>query len=251
MRWWYEQNGQTKGPVENGELRSLVEQGTLDQTSRVIQEGASTWTTVEREASNIGIGSGGASGPPAAPSSGQVPRYTSAPAAEPPDASSQQPQGGYGPPPPEGSAYQQRSGEAFPAAHQYQTATALQPSPQWLAPAHGHPPLSSPGKRLGAYLLDNLLYIATLGIGWLIWSLIIWKDGYTPAKKLLGMRVVRLDTSQPATWGWMALRELIGKFVGGLAGVLTLGVLYFMLLWDDKNQQLWDKIAGTVVVEER
>jgi len=99
MRWWYEQNGQTKGPVEDGELRSLVEQGTLNRNSRVIQEGASDWTTVEREASSIGISSGAESGPAAAPTSGYVPRYTSAPAAEPPDTSSQQPQGGYGQPP--------------------------------------------------------------------------------------------------------------------------------------------------------
>ena len=94
MRWWYEQNGQTKGPVEDGELRSLVEQGTLNRNSRVIQEGASDWTTVEREASNIGISSGAESGPAAAPTSGYVPRYTSAPTAGPPEA--QQPQGGYG-----------------------------------------------------------------------------------------------------------------------------------------------------------
>lgn len=94
MRWWYEQNGQTKGPVEDGELRSLVEQGTLNHNSRVIQEGASDWTTVEREASSIGISSGAESGPAAAPTSGYAPRYTSAPAAEPP--ADQQPQGGYG-----------------------------------------------------------------------------------------------------------------------------------------------------------
>lgn len=95
MRWWYEQNGQTKGPVEDGELRSLVEQGTLNRNSRVIQEGATDWTTVEREASSIGISSGVGS-PAAAPTSGYVPRYTSAPTAGPPEAQGQQPQGGYG-----------------------------------------------------------------------------------------------------------------------------------------------------------
>ena len=101
MRWWYQQDGQTKGPVEDAELRDLVERGTLNQGSRVIQEGGSEWTTVGQEASNIGISSGaGAAGQP---SSGYVPRYTSAPT-EPPGAPGQQPTGqqpgGYGQPPP-------------------------------------------------------------------------------------------------------------------------------------------------------
>jgi TM2 domain/GYF domain 2 len=104
MRWWYQQDGQTKGPVEDAELRDLVQKGTLNRNSRVIQEGASEWTTVAQEASSIGISGAGAGAGPAAspggqPTSGYVPRYTAAPA-EPPDLSAQQAQGGYGQPPP-------------------------------------------------------------------------------------------------------------------------------------------------------
>ncbi len=97
MRWWYEQNGQTNGPVDDGELRDLVEQGTLDQTSQVIQEGASEWTTVAQEASSIGLSSGAGGSPAAAPTSGYVPRYTSAPMTEPVQTSAP-PQGQYGTP---------------------------------------------------------------------------------------------------------------------------------------------------------
>jgi hypothetical protein len=97
MRWWYEESGQTKGPVEDSELRSLVEQGTLNRNSRVIQEGASEWTTVAQEASLIAsspdAGTGTGTG---TPGSGYVPRYTGASAAGGSDASGQQPQGGYG-----------------------------------------------------------------------------------------------------------------------------------------------------------
>ena len=42
--------------------------------------------------------------------------------------------------------------------------------------------LSSPGKRLGAYLVEGVLMVVTLGLGWLIWSLIVWAKGTTPAK---------------------------------------------------------------------
>ena len=31
-------------------------------------------------------------------------------------------------------------------------------------------PLSSAGKRFGAYLLEGMLLVVTLGIGWLVWS---------------------------------------------------------------------------------
>jgi uncharacterized RDD family membrane protein YckC len=115
--------------------------------------------------------------------------------------------------------------------------------------------LSSVGRRLGAYLLDGLLAVVTLLIGWVIWSLIIWKDGLTPGKSLLHMRVAKKSTGTPATWGTMCLRELVGKglVMGGLAAV-TFGIapliLNFMLLWDKERQQLWDKIAGTLVVDD-
>jgi uncharacterized RDD family membrane protein YckC len=111
-------------------------------------------------------------------------------------------------------------------------------------------PLSSAGKRLGAYLLDGLLAVVTLGIGWIIWSLVIWKDGYSPAKKMLKMRVIKVSTGQPATFGDMALRELVGKWVinGVTLGITTL-VSCFMIL-GSARQGVWDKIASTVVVDE-
>jgi hypothetical protein len=52
--------------------------------------------------------------------------------------------------------------------------------------------LSSVGKRCAGYLLEAVLFVITLGLGWLIWSLVVWKDGKTPAKQLLGMKVLRL-----------------------------------------------------------
>ncbi|MDQ6697220.1 MAG: hypothetical protein M3Z46_07150, partial [Actinomycetota bacterium] len=43
----------------------------------------------------------------------------------------------------------------------------------------GGAPRSSVGKRFGGYLLEGLLLVVTLGLGWLIWSLIVWNKGQT------------------------------------------------------------------------
>jgi uncharacterized RDD family membrane protein YckC len=123
------------------------------------------------------------------------------------------------------------------------------------APPLNLPPavkLSSPLRRLSGHLLDIILAVVTLLIGWLIWSLIVWARGQTPGKQLLGMRVIRSDTQAVVGWGRMGLREVICKGVIGLvAGITVIGtVLYLWLLWDDQNQELWDKMATTLVVDD-
>ncbi len=112
--------------------------------------------------------------------------------------------------------------------------------------------LSSPGKRFGAWLLEILLIIVTLLIGWLVWSLIVWGKSTTPAKQLLKMRIVRFDENRPATYGEMAMRELVGKY---LLGNVTFGISTIvggvMIISDGTGRQaIWDKIASTTVVED-
>jgi hypothetical protein len=46
-------------------------------------------------------------------------------------------------------------------------------------------PLASPGARLGAYLLDLLFFLILFGIGWIIWSLVVWSKGTTPGHQVL------------------------------------------------------------------
>jgi len=53
----------------------------------------------------------------------------------------------------------------------------------------------------------------------------------------------------------MALREFVGKYlIMTLISTVTAGigplVLYFMLLWTKKRQELWDFIASTIVVDD-
>jgi uncharacterized RDD family membrane protein YckC len=74
-----------------------------------------------------------------------------------------------------------------------------------------------------------MLFMVTLGIGWMIWSLIVWGEGQTPAKKILKIRVFAADTQRPATWGHMAIREfLLMLAIGfgvGMLNLLSAGIL--------------------------
>jgi uncharacterized RDD family membrane protein YckC len=124
---------------------------------------------------------------------------------------------------------------------------------QFCNQVEGLPPgirVSSPAKRFGGYLLEIVLFIVTLIIGYIIWSLIVWGKGTTPSKQILGMRVVKLREGERAGWGTMALRELVAKPVVSLGGYFTFGVLNLWLIWDKNNQELWDKVVNTVVVDD-
>jgi len=48
------------------------------------------------------------------------------------------------------------------------------------------------------------------------------------------------------------LRGFIVKGIVGMVASLTIvGLLaYFWLIWDRDNQELWDKVVGTVVVDD-
>ncbi|MDQ3556461.1 MAG: RDD family protein, partial [Gemmatimonadota bacterium] len=86
-----------------------------------------------------------------------------------------------------------------------------------------------------------------IGFGWaalyFTGFLVLW-HGQTPGKRLLGIRVVRLDGT-PITW-WVAFE----RFGGYLAGVFTGLLDYFLIVRDRNRQALHDKIVDTVVVWE-
>lgn len=71
-------------------------------------------------------------------------------------------------------------------------------------------------------------------------------NGQTPGKQALGIRVVKKDGT-PITIGDAILRNVIGYWVSGI--VLYLG--YFWAMFDSEKQGWHDKIAGTVVVDDR
>ena len=70
-------------------------------------------------------------------------------------------------------------------------------------------PKASPQHRLAGYALDLALMLSTCFIGWFIWSLVVWSQGLTPAKQILKMEVVFSLTGKTASWGHMAIRQLL------------------------------------------
>ena len=129
------------------------------------------------------------------------------------------------------------------------------------------PQLASQGRRLAGFVLDAGLFVFTLGIGWVIWYLIAARHGQSPAKRLLGMRVIREDGAV-ATLGWMLIRDLavrviafgavdrllvaaLGEGTGGALTSLLFVVAALWCVWDANRQCLWDKIVRTRVVEGR
>src|SRR4051794_32314530 len=68
-------------------------------------------------------------------------------------------------------------------------------------------PLASAWIRIEEAVVEVLLFVCTLGIGWLVWWIVAWGRGDSPAKQVLALRVVRASDRQLPGFGKMALRE--------------------------------------------
>jgi uncharacterized RDD family membrane protein YckC len=108
--------------------------------------------------------------------------------------------------------------------------------------------LASHGRRVGAYFLAIPLFIVTLGIGYVIWGLILWPQGQTPTYKVLNMRCWRPETREVPGFWWMALREIVGRFVDGILWIITELVSFVLFLSTRERKSLHDYVAGTVVL---
>jgi uncharacterized RDD family membrane protein YckC len=121
-------------------------------------------------------------------------------------------------------------------------------------PIPGVPPLppgvtlAPVGRRIGAYFLSILLVIVTLVIGYVIWGLIVWPRGTSPALSVLKMRCVKADSGAKATFGTMALREIVGRILEGILSWITELVSLVFFLSRADHRCLHDLVAGTVVV---
>ncbi len=157
-----------------------------------------------------------------------------------------------------------------------------QTPPPWNGNQNFNPPprvlrRATPQHRLGGYALDVALATVTLGIGWVIWSLVIWGSGQTPAKQILKMRIYNATNAKVASWGQVAIRQFVIPFsfyivfiifdaastrsssYGGssLLGVIGMFIYFGYLvtdaLWIFKggaSQRLVDVWAKTIVVNE-
>jgi len=141
--------------------------------------------------------------------------------------------------------------------------TPVPPPPQGyasqaLAPGLALPPgveLSSYGKRFGGLLLEIVLFFVTLGIGYIVWAIIVYTKSTTPAKQLLGMKVIDAKTMQPASTGKMWMRQVVWNIVLSIGSSITFGILSLvdalMIFAGDKRQRLLDRMAGTYIVDDR
>lgn len=85
------------------------------------------------------------------------------------------------------------------------------------------------------------------GFGWASLYMTVflsWWNGQTVGKKLMRLRVVRLD-GEPITW-WIAFERAGGYAAGFATGLLGFAQVY----WDANRQAIHDRIVGTVVVVE-
>lgn len=106
--------------------------------------------------------------------------------------------------------------------------------------------LASVGRRIGGYCMELLLFILTLGIGYFIWTLVVWARGQSPGKQVLGMYCYRPSTGRTAGWGYMLLRW----FGQVLEAVIPFGFLItsIMMIVSNDHKALHDHLAGTVVL---
>ena len=106
------------------------------------------------------------------------------------------------------------------------------------------------GVRFGALLLDSLLFVVTCGIGWLIWDIVLWQQSTSPAKKMLNLKIVDINTGAPASMVQMLLREGLGKIVlSAITGIVGI-VSAILILVVPSRQGVWDYISKTTVVRE-
>ena len=107
--------------------------------------------------------------------------------------------------------------------------------------------------RLGAIVLDATLMVITLGIGWLIWSFIVWGEGQTPAKKILKLRTMNFTNGRPATWGHMGIREglipitvsIASGVTGGIASIawIVVEIVFYFTKGQRTFRDYWVKTA--------
>jgi uncharacterized RDD family membrane protein YckC len=127
-------------------------------------------------------------------------------------------------------------------------------------PTPSRAPAAGLGVRLKAQFLTLVLIVVTLGVGWLVWSVVEWRNGRTVSYRLTGLRVVRHTDRRPIGLGLSLLRNGLCcslLIVPTVLGCLLLG-LSFVLgasppggLLDEPRLAPWDVLAGTEVVDER
>jgi hypothetical protein len=121
-------------------------------------------------------------------------------------------------------------------------------------------PAASLGRRIEALALTPLLIIITLGVGWLVWSVVEWRNGRTPSYRLLGLRVVRRSDGRPIGVGRSFVRSGICcplMVIPTIVICAVIGVCFALGasppdgLWRQPRAAPWDRVTATEMLDER
>lgn len=119
-------------------------------------------------------------------------------------------------------------------------------------------PFATPLHRFGSSVLEYTLAFVTLGIGWFIWWLILLGRGMTPARQILGLRIVDAKTMLPVSNSQVFVRGFVVYFLAfsalasGLSLVLfgagwVFSIVSALLVFRASHQTLWDQLTNTTV----
>jgi hypothetical protein len=122
----------------------------------------------------------------------------------------------------------------------------------------GSEPVASVGKRMEALALAPLLFVVTLGVGWLVWCVVEWANGRTPSYRLLGLRVVRTSDETTHSFGQILRSRHHLSGVGGSHHCGLLRYRFTFVFGASAPEDLlrrprtapWDHITGTKVIDE-
>ena len=99
--------------------------------------------------------------------------------------------------------------------------------------------ISSPGSQIPGQVLRFVLVAVPIAYHWYFWT---QRDGQTPGKFALGIRVIKTDGSSLSDMD--AVIRAIGYHVSGM----LFGLGFIWALFDKNNQSWHDKMARTYVV---
>jgi uncharacterized RDD family membrane protein YckC len=105
---------------------------------------------------------------------------------------------------------------------------------------------AAPMRILAGVALGFLLFVGTLGIGYLAWSAATWGRGQTPAQRLLGLRCWDPETGRVPSRRQMAERQFLGLC---LIGLNVLSGLFFMFSGSGQAS-VGDFFLGTIVLRD-
>ena len=100
----------------------------------------------------------------------------------------------------------------------------------------------------GSWLLEAVLVVVTLVIGWLVWMLFSAKKAQSPAKSLTGIFIVNVETGRAVGAGEVWVRDVVLKIIVANAVIFGHFIDSVWVLFDRDRQALHDKVVKTVVV---